>query len=300
MKCGSLFSGVGGLDLAVCEFFRADLAWVCEIEPGPVKVLERHFPGVPNLGDITKVDWNEVEPVDIICGGFPCQDISYAGLGAGIRPDTRSGLWAHFAAAIRHLRPEYAVVENVSALLARGMGIVLGDLAEAGFDAEWTSFRASDVGAPHRRERIFILATNRSEVDAQGRRGERQQRSVLGEVSPGGDRNDSAPDPASEGLQGQTGGRVQLREPSSFDWGSFEPAIRRWERVMGPVPSPIDSKNRLEPLFVEWMMGFPTGYVDGLSRSQSLKALGNAVVPQQAFAALLKLTMESVLSKVSA
>jgi DNA (cytosine-5)-methyltransferase 1 len=158
MKVGSLFSGYGGLDLAVEEVYGATTVWHSELDKHASKVLAHHWPDVPNLGDITAVDWADVEPVDIVCGGFPCQDISSAGLGRGITEGTRSGLWYVMADAVRHLRPRLVVVENVSALLVRGIDIVLGDLAVIGYDAQWVSVRASDVGAPHRRQRVFLTA----------------------------------------------------------------------------------------------------------------------------------------------
>ena len=158
MRYGSLFSGYGGLDLAIEEVLGATCAWHCEVDPAAARILAHRWPGVPNLGDITAVDWSTVEPVDILSGGFPCQDISSAGLKAGLEKGTRSGLWYRYADAVRVLRPRLVVVENVSALLARGVDVVLGSLAELGYDARWTSVRAADVGAPHRRERIFLVA----------------------------------------------------------------------------------------------------------------------------------------------
>lgn len=192
MRIGSLFSGAGGLDLAVEHVFGATTAWHCEIDPAASKVLTHRWPGVPNLGDITQVDFGAVavhvvgwdfEPIDILCGGFPCQDVSAAGRRAGIREGTRSGLWAIFADTIAALRPPIVIVENVRGLLSarahramerndpimgnsadgpilRAAGAVLGDLADLGYDAQWTTIAASDIRAPHRRERIFILATN--------------------------------------------------------------------------------------------------------------------------------------------
>jgi DNA (cytosine-5)-methyltransferase 1 len=116
------------------------------------------FPDAENLGDITQIDWSSFnERPDIICGGFPCQDISLAGKGAGIDGD-RSGLWRCYADAIRVLRPRGVLVENVAALLSRGIDRVLGDLAACGYDAEWDCIPAASVGAPHRRDRIFIVA----------------------------------------------------------------------------------------------------------------------------------------------
>lgn len=158
LRIGSLFSGYGGLDMAAEAVFGGTTVWHSEVDPHASKVLALRWPGVPNLGGITAVDWSTVKPVDVIAGGFPCQDISSAGRGAGIKEGTRSGLWYRYADAVRVLRPRFVFVENVGALVVRGLDIVLGDLAALGYDTEWTSLRASDVGAPHRRERIFLLA----------------------------------------------------------------------------------------------------------------------------------------------
>ncbi|QFP95565.1 DNA methylase [Mycobacterium phage GaugeLDP] len=169
MRIGSLFSGAGGLDLAVEEVFGGQTIWQSEVNKAASVVLEKRF-GVPNLGDITQINWHEVPTVDILCGGFPCQDVSAAGLRQGITEGTRSGLWSYFAEAIDILRPQYVVIENVRGLLSakakdaqgvsmRAMGRVLGDLADLGYDARWKTLAAGSVGAPHKRERVFILAT---------------------------------------------------------------------------------------------------------------------------------------------
>ena len=184
-RLGSLFSGYGGLDLAVEEVFGARTVWNSDIEPGPRKVLAHRFPDVPNLGDITTVDWSQVEPVDIIAGGSPCTDISSAGRMAGMHEGTRSNLWVCMRDAIEYLQPAVVVWENVrgassaraaSAMesdprllgdhpadvpVLRALGRVLGDLASLGFDAEWHSLRASDIGAPHGRARYFVVAVTR-------------------------------------------------------------------------------------------------------------------------------------------
>ena len=157
MKVGSLFTGYGDLDLAV----GGELAWYAEIEPAACQVLAHHYPGVPNLGDITAIDWADVEPVDVITGGYPCQPFSHAGNRKG-KNDVRH-LWPNVLDAIRAIRPRYAILENVSGHITLGFADVLADLAEIGWDAEWGTFRASDVGAPHRRERIFIIAHTDSE-----------------------------------------------------------------------------------------------------------------------------------------
>lgn len=162
MRSGSLFTGTGALDMAAAEVLGADPVWFCDIDPGASALLAHHYPEIPNLGDIT-VDWTTVEPVEVLTGGFPCQDISNAGKREGIT-GARSGLWSYYADAIRVLRPRYVLIENVAALVVRGLDRVLADLATLGFDAEWATVRASDVGAPHQREQVFIAAARHSEV----------------------------------------------------------------------------------------------------------------------------------------
>jgi DNA (cytosine-5)-methyltransferase 1 len=156
-RIGSLFTGIGALDLAVEAVYGGRVVWQSEIDFDACRVLRERFPDVPNLGDIQAIDWDTVPEIDILCGGFPCTDTSQAGGKAGIR-GARSGLWSFMAEAVRALRPQLVVVENVAGLRHRGFDVVLGDLAAAGFDAAWTSLRAADVGAPHQRERIFLVA----------------------------------------------------------------------------------------------------------------------------------------------
>jgi len=157
---GSLFSGYGGLDLAVEELTGAECRWHAESDPSASRVLAARWPDTPNLGDITKIRWEEVEPVDMLVGGFPCQDISSAGKGAGIEEGTRSGLWYRYADAIRTLAPRVVFVENVRALLwpGRGFDRVLSTLADLRYDAEWGVLGARDVGGCHRRDRTFLVA----------------------------------------------------------------------------------------------------------------------------------------------
>lgn len=368
---GSLFSGYGGLDMAAADVFGMPVAWHCEIEAAPSRILTHHWPGVPNLGDITKADWTQVEPVDVLTGGFPCQDVSHAGKRLGMHPDTRSGLWTHMAYAIAVLRPAYVVAENVRGLLSaeaagdlelcpwcvgdgagrpmRALGAVLGDLAELGYDACWSGVRAADVGAPHGRFRIFVVARDTARRwDAQwrlrdaggGRRDEgapgaagrvpAAERSDASVADTGGQRHGGGQDPrgvgrvdgadaagarerqrarevagdrgtataadaGGDGLQGVR--RLDTlrrdadgRHRQDIAWGQYEPAIRRWEHILGRLaPPPTEpgrnGQPRLSPRFVEWMMGLPDGWVTavpGISRNDQLKALGNGVVLQQA------------------
>jgi DNA (cytosine-5)-methyltransferase 1 len=185
LKIGSLFSGYGGLDLAVMKVLDAEVAWHCEFDKAPAKILAKHFPDVPNYFDVREIDFSAIEQVDILTGGFPCQDLSLAGKRAGLTDGTRSGLWSEFARAIETIKPKLVVIENVRGLLSatanngmeysqedldnfggeqpiRAMGAVLGDLADIGYDAKWVGLRAADAGAPHNRFRIFIIAYPRN------------------------------------------------------------------------------------------------------------------------------------------
>lgn len=177
---GGLFYGYGGLDMAVQQVIGGTLAWYSEIDPGACRIASHHHPGIPNLGDITQINWTSAPRVDVLTGGFPCQDVSTAGARAGLRDGTRTGLWAHMLQAIDTIRPRLVVAENVRGLLSaeadsdvepcpwcvgdnpdshmRALGAVLADLDTVGYDAQWVSVRASDVGACHRRERVFITA----------------------------------------------------------------------------------------------------------------------------------------------
>ena len=161
LSFGSLFAGIGGLDLG---FERAGMVckWQVEINEYAKRVLAKHWPAVRRWDDVRTWPQPDTERVDVIVGGFPCQDISNAGKRAGIEGE-RSGLWREYIRIVRELRPRFIVVENVAALLVRGMGRVLGDLAESGYDAEWRVLSAREFGAPHIRKRVFIVANARSE-----------------------------------------------------------------------------------------------------------------------------------------
>ncbi|WNM66531.1 DNA methyltransferase [Mycobacterium phage Martik] len=269
MKIGSLFSGAGGLDMAVEQALGARTVWHCEIDPAASKVLAHRWPGVPNLGDITAVDWSTVEPVDILAGGFPCQDVSAAGRRAGIAEGTRSGLWTLFAEAINQLRPGVVVIENVRGLLSakayramesaettvgdgsggpvlRALGAVLGDLADIGYDAQWVTVAAADVGAPHRRERVFILATpadtrHRGESEwprAQGR--EEGQWASVGDVARrcGDGSVDLLPTPSA--ADGNGGGR--------FNSCGHQSTLPGTVRDLLPTPRKSDGDGGTNPL----------------------------------------------------
>lgn len=158
-----LFSGIGGFTLGLERTQGFKTVAFCEIDPFCRRVLAKHWRGVPIYEDVRELSgqrlWDDGNTVSIqvICGGFPCQDISLAGNGAGLAGE-RSGLWREYARIIGDLRPWFVIVENVSALLGRGLGDVLGDLAALGYDAEWNCIPAGGIGAPHKRDRIWIVA----------------------------------------------------------------------------------------------------------------------------------------------
>jgi DNA (cytosine-5)-methyltransferase 1 len=156
-----LFSGIGGFSLGLERTGGFKTVAFCEIEPFCRAVLKKHWPEVPCYDDITTLTADRlaadgIRP-DVLCGDFPCQDISVAGKGAGLEGE-RSGLWREYARLVGEIRPRFAIVENVAALLGRGLGRVLGDLAALGYDAEWDSICASDLGAWHERERFWLIA----------------------------------------------------------------------------------------------------------------------------------------------
>jgi DNA (cytosine-5)-methyltransferase 1 len=298
LKIGSLCTGYGGLDMAAMEVFGAHLAWCADNDRHVAKILAARYPGVPNLGDLTQLQWSKLEPVDILCAGFPCQDISSSGKRLGIEKGVRSGIWKNIVEGICSLRPKLIVVENVSAIRSRGLARVLRDLAQSGYDSCWTSLRASEVGAAHRRERIFILGYIPGAKDlllaayARSQRwtGWTVSREAKGWWASGGPQR-----LGDHALSGQVG------RPAEIAWSVYRPAIRRWEAVTGrpaPYPTEMGTKGqpRLSPVFSEWLMGLPEGFVTdlGLPYSAKHRAIGNGVVPQQATVALRELIAMTV------
>ena len=157
MRVLDLFSGIGGFSLGLERAGMQTVAF-CESDPFARSVLRKHWPAVQIFEDVRALHAEDIAcPIDVVCGGFPCQGISTAGQHKGLT-DERSGLWREFARLIGEIRPSYAIVENVGALTRNGLGRVLGDLAEIGFDADWDRVPASAIGAPHRRDRIWIVA----------------------------------------------------------------------------------------------------------------------------------------------
>lgn len=230
----------------------------CEIEPYCRAVLAKHWPGVPCFGDIRGIDSYELGRlggVDVICGGFPCQDISFAGAGAGITGE-RSGLWSEYARVIGLVRPRYVIVENVAALLGRGIGEVLGDLATLGYDAEWHCFPASCVGAPQLRDRAWIVAYP-------NRDGEHVL-AVNAEMA-------SSPTSMAHGASSEAGSQ----EPSHGGRVAQTPRQDETPQARGRYGGLREYDWHPEPAVCR--------VVDGLSADvDAVAALGNAVVPQVA------------------
>lgn len=158
LKVLSLFSGIGGLDLGLERTGGFEVVAFCEQDKDCQTILKQHWPNVPIFGDVRTLRGCDVPPIDVMAGGFPCQDISVGGKKKGIIEGERSSLWKEYWRLIDEKRPKWVIIENVGNLTNLGLGIVLRDLAKIGYDAEWHCIRASDVGLPHKRERLFIVS----------------------------------------------------------------------------------------------------------------------------------------------
>jgi DNA (cytosine-5)-methyltransferase 1 len=264
---GSLFSGIGGIDLG---FERAGyrVIWQVESNPYASAVLARQWPDVPNLGDVTKIDWSEVERPHVLAGGFPCQPVSMAGRGLAQRDER--WLWPEFERAIRQLRPDHVVVENVPGLLVRGMGDVLGDLASLGYDCEWESIPASAVGAPHLRWRVFIVA-HPQRPRSQGHGGQHRLGEGGGEVEAGwgGAGSGAVGDPDSvtvrPGLCPPQPRRKRWGRPGDAGWWTTEPELGR---VANGVPSRVDRLRCLGNAVVPQVAEYVAAHIDGHGRAE--------------------------------
>lgn len=308
MKIGSLFTGIGGLELGISDIVTSiapcgnDIEWIAETDGNALKILEHStmFHGVPNLGDVTKIDWTTVPDVDCITGGTPCQDLSSLGTRKGLEGE-KSSLLFTFIEAVKAKKPDYVLWENVTGPLAKGAYDVLLDaLNEADYSTSSVILPASSLGMPHKRARLFVFA-ERTEVWAT------PFNAQLVKV-----RHDTRlrclPTPNRSRLDGRKSPRYSKR-PSFYDlkqWSedevraSYGAAIGRWERAFGREAPPLAKpKGTLNVEFIEWMMGFPKGWVtdaDDVSRTAKLARLGNACTPQQASEAfyygLMQLTRE--------
>jgi DNA (cytosine-5)-methyltransferase 1 len=268
LTVGSLFSGIGGFELGL-ERAGMRVIWQAEIDPYASAVLKKHWPNVPNYGDVRSIRAGAIERPDVICGGFPCQDISLAGRGGGIEGE-RSGLWREYARIMGDLRPRFAIVENVGALTSRGLAAILGDLAALGYDAEWHVIPAAAVNAPHIRERCWIIA----DADGYGIRDDQQRparrRDDVRDGRQGIALDDGSAritaDASSERIQGDRPARQQI---------TFAPALAR---LLG--------RDDAGGYWRDWPTIAPLRRVnDGASGRMDrarLRCLGNAVVPQVA------------------
>ena len=294
MNVLDLFSGIGGFSLGLERAGMRTVAF-CEIDPFCRRVLAKHWPGVPCYDDVRSLTADRLRAdgitADVICGGFPCQDISLAGKAAGI-DGSRSGLWSEYARLIGEIRPLYVVVENVSALLGRGLDRVLGDLASLGYDAEWHCIPASAAGAPHIRDRVWIVAY--PDGSERGEISEPRQRLAWSDCLSQWQEGPGGFEPSGKALADADGSR-ELQQGGSI---SDE---RRWVSHRGNADDGANaSSSRLSvarsqpdgahgeqgwrmPSSSDWWRVEPdVGRVaHGVpSRVDRLKGLGNAVVPQ--------------------
>ena len=302
MKVGSLCTGYGGLEMAVESVFEStDLRFVSDIDKHANTLLTHHHPNVPNLGDLTNVDWRDVEQVDLLCAGYPCQPFSLAGNRKG--EDDERAIFEYIADGISILRPRWLLLENVPGHLTLGGTSVIATLTKLGYDnIQWGIVRASDTGAPHKRARLFIWAqTSNTSSKGLQRRSSRRSARLAEDVS-GPDRQVASSnsnfvadtnDCRLESVWSEHRLEKTSRETFCFSFfGPYEYVVRQWAEIVGRKPPvPVDDRG-VEPKFVEWMMGLPEGHVTGLNlnRTAQLKMLGNGVVPQQGALAIELLT----------
>lgn len=275
--------------MAVEAFYGAETAFMCDIDKYASIVIKERW-GVPNLGDMKQVDWTNVEPVDILTAGYPCQPFSTAGQRKGSADERH--LWPYIKEIISHLRPSRVILENVRGHLTLGFKEVLQDLTQIGYDARWAIVRASDVGAPHQRSRLFAIAHPNSTI---GRIPSSNERTITANSQSWGsgiqrERNQKTYSKFRNDIETITNSNCdeQSRDRQTQGLGSrFN--TRNQMRLQG-TPNPLEL-GKLNPKFVEYMMGLPVGWVTDLdiSRSQQLKLLGNGVVPQQAYYAISQL-----------
>jgi DNA (cytosine-5)-methyltransferase 1 len=273
-KIGSLCTGYGGLDMAVEAYFGAKTAWVSEIDKYACKVIEARI-NKPNIGNLKIVNWAEVEAVDIITAGYPCQPFSHAGLRKGVKDERH--LWPYIKQAISTIRPSFVFLENVRGHFGLGFRDVLTDLTSIGYDVRWTLIRASDVGAPHRRERLFIVAyPNGARLNDSWPQFPNGLKQSCENVEYTNTHSERQPLGKYRGTEGR-----HYRKPQ------FKPNRVGEIIYTQRVPAALD-QGKLNVKFVEYMMGLPAGWVTDvdITRSQQLKILGNGVVPQQAYRAL--------------
>lgn len=260
-------------------FGEIDLRFVSDIDKHASTLLAHHHPDTPNLGDLTTVNWEQQDQIDLLTAGYPCQPFSVAGKREGTK-DERA-IFSYISDALSVLRPRYVFLENVAGHLTLGGVGVISELTRLRYECRWGIISAAAAGSAHQRKRLFIWCETTNTSSERYGGGEN-----TGTVA------DSIRQMESETQQQRTRRQPKHRSSEAFNWRQYETAIRRWETVINrPAPIPVDDKG-VNPVFVEWLMGLPEGWVTnlGLSRSAELKMLGNGVVPQQAHLALEILT----------
>ena len=306
MTVGSLFSGIGGFDLGL-ERAGMTIAWQVENDRYCRTVLARHWPEVQRRGDIRLLEAGDLVPVDLICGGFPCQDVSIAGRGGGIDVGIRSGLWREFARVVAAYRPRWVAIENVPALRARGADRVLADLEAYGYAAWPLVVGAWAVGAPHRRDRVWIVAVHVADATSARREATengRAARDASGALEGGrveSERGDSLADAVGdrarqpdEHATGPGGGAPAARGGGAAGMAdavgercesdgrdrraSRAPAPAVWPAWRGSIQEPWE-----EPRTIESPLGRAANGVRArlasVKRREQIKALGNSIVP---------------------
>jgi DNA (cytosine-5)-methyltransferase 1 len=289
--------------MAVEAYFGAKTAWVSEIDKYACKVIDARI-NKPNIGNLKIVNWAEVEPVDIITAGYPCQPFSTAGKRKGVEDERH--LWPYIKEAISTIRPSIVFLENVRGHFGLGFRDVLTDLASIGYDVRWTLIRASDVGAPHRRERLFIFAypdgarcnnswpklpngLEQSGVTITNTDSKRQKRQTKKRELERGRSSKPGQNIKHTNTNGERQPLGEYRGTASRNTrkSQFEPS-RVGEAIYTQDVPPALDQGKLNVKFVEYMMGLPAGWVTDIdiSRANKLKILGNGVVPQQAYRAL--------------
>ena len=290
--------------MAVEAYFNAETIWCAEYDKHASYLIEKRF-NIPNYKDIKSINWATLEPIDILTAGYPCQPFSLAGSRQGSNDERH--LWPYIKQAISVLRPKFVILENVRGHLSLGFKEVLADLTEIGYDARWQVVRASDVGAPHQRARLFVIAysnsidwrvplsdiitTNTSSLRCAFGNTCRPEEGFTG-IEGNGSTTDSNCDACEKSRRTTLcvcSKSQGLRDGENEGKAGHEYRFSR-EMDRQSVPDTLD-QNKLNPIFVEYMMGLPKGWITDLDlpRTQKLKMLGNGVVPQQAYYAISRL-----------
>ena len=304
MRVLDLFSGIGGFALAGQWVWGDDheIVGFCEIDKYCHNVLNKNFPGVPIYEDIQQLNGKDFNDIDLITGGFPCQDISVAGKGAGIEEGTRSGLWFEMLRIISEVRPRFALIENVPMLTIRGGTRVIADLTKIGYDAEWTIIGADDVGAWHKRKRIWIVSYPQSkgslsprkpkENISKSKRLVKNKKEIGSEVRSNFTRCDKQNKKSEDELSNSNNKRSQRMVKRSQESRRSNKQTRLQSRAregsrgntkqrVGGVANGLS--DRLDRYWIREPEGIPRVRTGQTKRVQRLKGLGNAIVPQVAY-----------------